>query len=355
MANRFWVGGTNTWNSTAGTKWSTTSGGGGGSAVPTSSDDVFFDAASGAVTVTITFGTAICKNITFTGFTGTLTGSGFDCYGSLLCVSGMTLSPDGINFKGTTAGLQITSAGKILSSNSNYVVFDGVGGEWTLQDDYTLGNNGSGGGGISLVNGKIDANNKNVLSTFFESNNSNTRSLVMGSGTWQLNGDAVHWNTTTTTGLTFNAGTSTIKITSSNSTQRLSNFGGLTINNYWNATTGSGLVGISGSSIFNNIKIDAGRTQLFTAGTTQTVTTFTATGTAGNLITITSSASSTSTHTLSCASGIISCDYLDVSHSVATGGATWNAGAHSTNNNGIATAGSGWIFGGATGNMFLAI
>jgi hypothetical protein len=72
MANRYWVGGTATWDATALLKWSTTSGGIGGSAVPTSADTVFFDANSGANTVTIGAGTAICSTLTMTGFTGTL-------------------------------------------------------------------------------------------------------------------------------------------------------------------------------------------------------------------------------------------------------------------------------------------
>jgi hypothetical protein len=72
MANRYWVGGTATWDGTALLKWSTTSGGIGGSAVPTSADTVFFDAASGANTVTIGANTAICDSLTMTGFTGTL-------------------------------------------------------------------------------------------------------------------------------------------------------------------------------------------------------------------------------------------------------------------------------------------
>lgn len=70
MAARYWVGGTGTWDGTALLKWSTTSGGLGGSAVPTTSDTVFFDANSGAVTVTLgTTGT--CSTINFSGFTGT--------------------------------------------------------------------------------------------------------------------------------------------------------------------------------------------------------------------------------------------------------------------------------------------
>jgi len=71
MANRYWVGGTATWDGTAGSKWALTSGGTGGQAVPTTSDTVFFTNLSGANTVTIGTG-AVCSTLTMTGFTGTL-------------------------------------------------------------------------------------------------------------------------------------------------------------------------------------------------------------------------------------------------------------------------------------------
>ena len=72
MAARYWVGGTASWDATVGTKWALTSNGAGGQAVPTYSDTVFFDASSGASTVTIASGTATCSTLTMTGFTGTL-------------------------------------------------------------------------------------------------------------------------------------------------------------------------------------------------------------------------------------------------------------------------------------------
>lgn len=65
MADRYWVGGAGSWNST--TKWSTTSGGASGASVPTSADNAIFDAASGAspFTATVTDG-ATCANLTLT-------------------------------------------------------------------------------------------------------------------------------------------------------------------------------------------------------------------------------------------------------------------------------------------------
>lgn len=65
MANRFWVGGSGTWDATAGTKWALTSGGAGGQTVPTYIDDVYFDANSNVALTswTVTLGTApTCAN-----------------------------------------------------------------------------------------------------------------------------------------------------------------------------------------------------------------------------------------------------------------------------------------------------
>jgi len=108
MANRYWVGGTATWDGTALLKWSTTSGGIGGSAVPTSADTVFFDAASGANTVTIGAGTAICSTLTMTGFTGTL------AFGS----NSITCAGTGTIYTGDTT-FSVTGTPLILCTNSS--------------------------------------------------------------------------------------------------------------------------------------------------------------------------------------------------------------------------------------------
>ncbi|OGZ02655.1 MAG: hypothetical protein A2946_00230 [Candidatus Liptonbacteria bacterium RIFCSPLOWO2_01_FULL_53_13] len=53
----------------------------------------------------------------------------------------------------------------------------------------------------------------------------------------------------------------------------------------------------------------------------------------------------TGTHSLvKTGSGAVSADYLSVQHSIATPTRTWFAGSNSTNNQGTATAGSGWYF-----------
>jgi hypothetical protein len=62
-------------------------------------------------------------------------------------------------------------------------------------------------------------------------------------------------------------------------------------------------------------------------------------GTSGNLATIRNSVASGS-HTLSKSSGIVSVDYIDVQRSTATGGASWYAGANSTDSGNN----TGWLF-----------
>lgn len=55
MADRYWVGGTGTWDNSSTDHWSTSSGGSNGASVPGSSDNVIFDSSSGAGTVTISY------------------------------------------------------------------------------------------------------------------------------------------------------------------------------------------------------------------------------------------------------------------------------------------------------------
>lgn len=51
MADRYWVGGSGTWNNTNTTNWSATSGGPGGASIPTSVDNAFFNSGSGTAAV----------------------------------------------------------------------------------------------------------------------------------------------------------------------------------------------------------------------------------------------------------------------------------------------------------------
>jgi len=183
MADRYWVGGAGTWNATAGLKWALTSGGLGGQAVPTLADDVYFDAGSGAVAVVIGTGST-CKNLNFTGFTGSLsTSTGtLACYGNMVMKSGMTSAWTGaISFLSTTAQT-ITTNGFTFD---NTITFNGVGGSWQLVDNLTSGSTRT----VTLTNGTLDLNSKTLSIGLISSSNSNIRTLAFGTGNITLTGN----------------------------------------------------------------------------------------------------------------------------------------------------------------------
>jgi hypothetical protein len=71
MAARYWVGGTDNWDGTAGSKWATTSGGAGGAAVPVAADDVFIDnknAPNWAASTAYALGVIRCPLATANGY-----------------------------------------------------------------------------------------------------------------------------------------------------------------------------------------------------------------------------------------------------------------------------------------------
>lgn len=256
MANRFWVGGTANWDGTAGTKWALTSGGAGGQAVPTINDDVYIDSGSGANTVTVT-ATATCKSLNFVSgagsFAGTFAGSSAtSCYTNLVVSGSMTWSYTGtITFTGITAGSTITTNGKAIDSA---LTFNGVGGSWALQDDLTTGATRS----VTLTNGTLDLNNKNLTCGFFSSTNSNTRTLAFGTGQIYLTGNAgTLYSAATATGLTI-TGTPIVNCTYSGSTgTRTINGGGATtyttLKTKFNITAGTDTVSLGGNNVYEDV------------------------------------------------------------------------------------------------------
>jgi hypothetical protein len=191
MANRYWVGGTATWDGTAGTKWSTTSGGTGGAAVPTSADDVFFDAASGAGTVTVS-GSRPCLSFNATGFTGTLAGTStpnLQVHGNLTLGSGMTVAGTltTVTMQGT-GSYTITSNGKSLVN----ITFNNAGDTWTLQDNLTIT------GVATLTAGTLALSSYTFTAASFTNTSTTTRVLNFGTGKLVLTGSGVVFNGVTT-------------------------------------------------------------------------------------------------------------------------------------------------------------
>lgn len=275
-------------------------------------------------------------NVNFTGFTGIWNIGTNSIKKSLILGSGMTttVGTNTLTFTATTSET-ITTNGVAIAS---HVTFNGTGGTWTLQDDFTIGSTKT----FNLTAGTFSANNKNISVGLFSSSNSNTRTINMGSGTWTLTGTGTVWNISTNTGLTLAASTSTIVISDTSASTKLANFNSNGFNDLSITGGGSGSVTIQGTFTCRNITINAPKTVTFT-NTTKTITgNFTALGSPGNIITLQSS-SAGSAFTLSKASGIVQCDYLSIQDSTATGGAYWFAGANSTNVSGN----TGWVFGAA--------
>lgn len=274
MADRYWVGGTANWDGTAGTKWATTSGGAGGAAVPTSADNVFFDANSGANTVTVG-ATVNCADLTFTGFTGTFAGSStVNIYGSLLAVSGMTWTQSRLSFGATTSGKTITTAGKLATTD---ITFNGSGGIWTLQD--AINTTGS----ISLDSGTLDTNNYNIDCGSFRKWGG---TLTLGSTILTASANNIAFAIDLTGG-PINAGTSTIKAVQGGfgTIAPVVIMGSYTLYNlevYGNPSTNEPKVTFlgTGTTTFNNLKLapTAGSITALLYGNVTVNGTFTSTG-----------------------------------------------------------------------------
>jgi hypothetical protein len=247
MADRYWVGGTESWNGTAGTKWAATSGGAGGETIPTTADDVFFDGSSSG-TVTIATGNTGAKSINCTGFTGTITGTAaITVAGSVTLVSGMTYTHTGtVTFTGTGT---LTTAGKTFSG----VTVDAAGITVTLGDALTTG------ASLNLVvtQGTFDTANYALSVNNFLSSNSNTRTINLGSSTVTVRSSALSFSTSTN--LTFNAGTSQINLIAATATLSGS---GQTFYNVSFTSVSAGSRAITGANTFNNLTLNASATGL---------------------------------------------------------------------------------------------
>lgn len=277
----------------------------------------------------ITFTGVNCMGLDWTGATGSwaAASNAFGCKGNFKLVSGMTMSADDVTtFAATTTGKTITMDTKTFAAG---VTFNGVGGEWTLQDDFTTA------GTLTLTNGTLKTNGKAVQSTTFSGAAGGT--ITLGATTYTMTAAGTPWSADASMVLTANTGT--LKFTdASASTKTFAGGGKTTYNNVWFTGAGTGAFIIQGSNTFADFKVDTPpHTITFTSGTTQTVSTFTVSGSAGNLMTINSSSAGSVAY-LSKPNGTVTCDYLSLTDNVAQGGALWTSGAHSTKNTNV----SGW-------------
>lgn len=238
MANRYWVGGTATWDGTAGSKWATTSGGAGGSAAPTAADDVFLDAASGVVTVTLS--AVFCRSLNCTSFTGTLShpaattltiGDGTAGAGNvaLLLVAGMTYTLGGtssssLTFVSTSATQQTLTFGGKTTGN---IFLQGVGSSYLYTDAHTTA------AAVTLTQGIFNTGNQTCSWGQFLTSNSNVRTLTLGSSAITLTLVGGNGMIVTNTNLTITTNTAVATLTGGTGTgisvALATNFNGLSL------------------------------------------------------------------------------------------------------------------------------
>ena len=208
MADRYWVGGTGSWDATT-TNWSATNGGAGGASVPTASDDVFFTSLSNATAYVCTLTTApVCRSVSVVGpAAGNVTIAGavnWDVYGSFtLAATGVTFTYTAaiLTFKATTTGFTVTTNGSSL--NGTFVNFQGVGGGWTLGSAISHSNT------LQILAGTVSTANFNITTNNIVISGALARTVNLGSSSVTC----LSWNVTGSN-TTVNAGTSTITVTS---------------------------------------------------------------------------------------------------------------------------------------------
>jgi hypothetical protein len=362
MANRFWVGGSGTWDNSSTTNWGITSGGVGGAPAPTTGDTVFFDANSGtAATVTVE-STAVSAATTIDKSDITLSLNGNATL--VISTNNLTLTSGTITLNNNTL-----SVGRFFSNNTNARTINFGTGNITL-----TGNNA----GVLALNTVT-----NIVYTgtpVFNSNYSGatgTRTIRVGSTAGGASTTAVTLNITDGTdivdvgghfvnldytgykgaaaatavprtiygnlvfdsGMTI-SGTNITNFVATSGTQQITSNG---------ITVGIPLTfnGVGGTFAFQDA-LTQGSTRAFTItngtvqlknGVTSTVGAFATSGTNQKFLQSTLAGSQA---TLSQASGTVNASYLTIRDINATGGATWNA--FTTNNNVDAGNNLGWDF-----------
>ena len=332
MAARYWVGNGGNWSDNT-NHWASASNGAPGASLPTASDDVFFDVNSVKTTsqaIVVDTGTFAVGSMDWTGIvnspTFTVDLGKINLSGSLTLSPGMGTISGGnyLAFVQTSGSWTINTNGKSVGCNLSV---DIVGATLTLASNIT--NTGTffihAGGTLALSTFTLS------VKGFINNGSSHTRVLNLNSGTVRI---SIKFKIDGTS-CTLNAGTSTVETISNGDFYG----GGKTFNILKISSDNSW---IFDSSTFSQFIInDAGGSfgTSFTAGTTQTVGSFTTNASLGNIVKIQSTIPA-SAFTLSKSSGNVFCDYLTIQDSAVTGGATWKAGPNSVNVSGN----SGWIF-----------
>ncbi len=180
----FWVGRSGNWNDPM--NWSFTSGGAPGACVPTGIDNVFFDENSfdgPNQVVTINIQNAACRNMDWSGATGTPEFAGeaeskLRISGSLTFIAAMDLTFAGdVLFESNQVTNEIVTGGQLFQRD---VYFNSLSGGWTFRDPFTAERN------IIFPKGLIDTDDEPVTCRSFISESESRRQLFLGSSVVRL-------------------------------------------------------------------------------------------------------------------------------------------------------------------------
>ncbi len=236
--------------------------------VPTAADDIVFstNTAGSILVIDGTSGSpSLCRSIDTTNYTRTITmgatavlAVGTSTSGAFKMTAGMTFAPATgalVKFVSTTTGNNITWGGYLF----DLTTYDGVGGGWQWQDAFTTKSDSS--NIVILTNGALDTNGQTAASVNFvgfSSNNSNTRSLTLGTTNWHLGllgGSSADWNITNPSGMTLSAASSTITSHMTGNSSPLFAGGGLTYGTFTHSTLTTGTISFTGANTFGTMTL----------------------------------------------------------------------------------------------------
>ena len=247
MANRYWVGGSGTWNGSSTANWSATSGGASGASAPTTSDTAIFDSLSGTGTCTTASG-AVCTAATFDSATLTLLlGANLSVTNTFTLTKGVisldiydltsaSFSSNNTNTRSVSFGtgsIKLTGSGINVWAVNNATNFSFSGDPRVILTASPSSGNRNVNHGTS--GGATEANSPSFYVTggtdtfyFFSAR---TVDLTGFSGTLQLGGKFVYGNYILSSGVTITADASNVlQFGSTSATERIITCNGKTIN-----------------------------------------------------------------------------------------------------------------------------
>jgi hypothetical protein len=282
------------WNLAGAQNWSATAWAPGSGGVPDinnfplAQDTAVFDEAAGSVTGTITINAA--WNIGTFDASARTSAMALDKGSSEVPVYKNWISGTGLTFSSSSGALVFSGSGtQALTSNGvqfNFpITIRTRNSTVQLSDALSI----PAGRTFTLETGTFDAVTYNVTAANFNSNNSNIRTLKMGSGTWTLSGTGTVWSATTITNLNFYKGTANIVLSDTSTTNRTFNGGSLSYNTLTiGGATGVSTLTIGGNNQFTELASTKTVAHTIALGTaTQTFGKWTVTGTVGNVVTLT--------------------------------------------------------------------